>query len=80
MLDMQVAFNIASGIAGFLGGAWLVKMSNAQETIAKELATIHTIHLPLYIRKEDYLHTVDAINRKLERIENTLVQILQDKN
>ena len=79
-MDYQLGFNIAIGLAGFLGG-WVLKnlhevMRDLQEDdkeIIKKISEIEVLVAGEYVKKDDLAVFSSAIFSKLDRIEERLI-------
>ena len=78
-MDYQTLFNIAGGIAGFLGGWWMKvlhdsvrDLQDADKRLADKVSSIEVLVAGNYVKRDDLDKSVDAIFRKLERIEDKL--------
>ena len=78
-MDYQVLFNIAGGVAAFFGGWWLKviheTVRDLQETdkrLADKVAAIEVLVAGAYVKRDDFDKSVEAIFRKLDRIEDKL--------
>lgn len=75
----QDLFNIAVGIAAFLGGWWMKVMwetmkdlQTTDKEISKKVSAIELLVAGTYIRREDFEKTADTIFKKLDKIEEKL--------
>lgn len=78
-MDYQTLFNIAGGIAGFLGGWWMKvlhdsvrDLQDADKRLADKVSSIEVLVAGNYVKRDDLDKSVDAIFRKLDRIEDKL--------
>lgn len=78
-MDYQTLFNIAGGIAGFLGGWWMKvlhdsvrDLQDADKRLADKVASIEVLVAGNYVKRDDFDKSVEAIFRKLDRIEDKL--------
>jgi hypothetical protein len=78
-VDYQTLFNIAGGIAGFLGGWWMKvlhesvrDLQDADKRLADKVSSIEVLVAGNYVKRDDLDKSVDAIFRKLDRIEDKL--------
>ena len=78
-MDYQTLFNIAGGIAGFLGGWWMKvlheterDLQEADKRLAEKVSGIEVLVAGNYVKRDDFDKSVEAIFRKLDRIEDKL--------
>lgn len=78
-MDYQTLFNIAGGIAGFLGGWWMKvlhdsvrDLQDADKRLADKVSSIEVLVAGNYVKRDDFDKSVEAIFRKLDRIEDKL--------
>ena len=78
-MDYQALFNIALGIAGFLGGWWMKvlhesvrDLQESDKKLAEKVSQIEVLVAGNYVRRDDFDKSVEAIFRKLDRIEDKL--------
>lgn len=78
-MDYQSLFNIAGGIAGFLGGWWMkvlhesVKdLQEQDKKLAEKVSSIEVLVAGNYVKRDDFDKSLEAIFRKLDRIEDKL--------
>lgn len=75
----QMIFNIAVGIAGALGGWWMKTMwealkdlQSADRDLANKVASIEVLVAGQYVKRDELDRTMDALFKKLDRIEDKL--------
>jgi hypothetical protein len=75
----QDLYNIALGLAAFLGGWWMKVMweslKDLQKTdkeLAEKVGSIEVLVAGTYIKRDDFDKVADAIFRKLDKIEDKL--------
>lgn len=81
----QVIFNIAVGLAGFLG-AWILKnitdtmkdMRQSEHSLRNKLQAIEVVMAGKYVSKEDLNSVANTLSVKLDRISDKL-DTKQDK-
>lgn len=78
-MDYQTLFNIAGGLAGFLGGYWMKvlhesvrDLQESDKKLAEKVSQIEVLVAGNYVRRDDFDKSVEAIFRKLDRIEDKL--------
>jgi hypothetical protein len=78
-MDYQTLFNIAGGLAGFLGGWWMKvlhesvrDLQESDKKLAEKVSQIEVLVAGNYVRRDDFDKSVEAIFRKLDRIEDKL--------
>ena len=78
-MDYQTLFNIAGGLAGFLGGWWMKvlhesvrDLQEADKRLADKVSSIEILVAGNYVKRDDFDKSVEAIFRKLDRIEDKL--------
>lgn len=78
-MDYQVLFNIVGGIAAFFGGWWMKvlhetvrDLQEADKRLADKVAAIEVLVAGNYVKRDDFDKSVEAIFRKLDRIEDKL--------
>ena len=78
-MDYQTLFNIAGGIAGFLGGWWMKvlhdsvrDLQDADKRLVDKVSSIEVLVAGNYVKRDDFDKSVEAIFRKLDRIEDKL--------
>ncbi len=76
-MDYQTLFNIVGGIAAFFGGWWLKTihesvrdLQNADKQLAEKVSSIEILVAGGYIRRDEFDRALDAIFKKLDRIED----------
>jgi hypothetical protein len=72
IFDFQVAFNIAFALAGALGGFVLHALWQADKDLADKVGRIEVLVAGQYIKRCEVETKLDAIFRKLDRIEEKL--------
>ena len=78
-MDLQIAFNIAVGIAGFLGG-WVLnslrdamrELQTTDSELADKVQSIEVLVAGQYVKRDDMERHMTAIFQKLDRIEQKL--------
>lgn len=78
-LDFQIAFNIAVGIVGVLGG-WILNtmwnaikdMQTADHNLTEKVAAIEVLVAGQYLRRDEYRGDLKSMNETLLRIEGKL--------
>lgn len=75
----QMIFNIVVGIAGALGGWWMKTMwealkdlQSADRDLANKVASIEVLVAGQYVKRDELDRTMDALFKKLDRIEDKL--------
>jgi hypothetical protein len=75
----QDIYNIALGLAAFLGGWWMKVMweslkdlQKADKELAEKVGSIEVLVAGTYIKREAFDKVADAIFRKLDKIEDKL--------
>lgn len=75
----QELYNIAIGIAAFLGGWWMKVMwetvkdlQTADAKLADKVASIEVLVAGQYIKRDDFDKVADTIFKKLDRIDEKL--------
>jgi len=75
----QDLYNIALGLAAFLGGWWMKVMweslkdlQKADKELAEKVGSIEVLVAGTYIKREAFDKVADAIFRKLDKIEDKL--------
>jgi hypothetical protein len=75
----QDIYNIALGLAAFLGGWWMKVMweslkdlQKADKELAEKVGSIEVLVAGTYIKRDDFDKVADAIFRKLDKIEDKL--------
>lgn len=75
----QDLYNIALGLAAFLGGWWMKVMweslkdlQKADKELAEKVGSIEVLVAGTYIKRDDFDKVADAIFRKLDKIEDKL--------
>lgn len=78
-MDYQLLFNIAGGLAAFLGGWWMKvlhesvrDLQDADKRLADKVASIEVLVAGNYVKRDDFDKSLEAIFRKLDRIEDKL--------
>ena len=78
-MDYQTLFNIAGGLVGFLGGWWMKvlhdsvrDLQDADKRLADKVSSIEVLVAGNYVKRDDFDKSVEAIFRKLDRIEDKL--------
>lgn len=78
-MEPQAAFNVVTGIAGFLGGWWLKVMwetlkdlQSADKALAEKVASIEVLVAGRYISREEFNTVVNRLFEKLDNIQNTV--------
>ena len=78
-MDYQTLFNIAGGLAGFLGGWWMKvlhesvrDLQDADKRLVDKVSSIEVLVAGNYVKRDDFDKSVEAIFRKLDRIEDKL--------
>jgi hypothetical protein len=78
-MEPQAAFNVVTGIAGFLGGWWLKvlwsEVKGLQQTdkeLADKVASIEVLVAGRYISREEFNGVVNRLFEKLDHIQNTV--------
>ncbi len=78
-MDYQTLFNIAGGLVGFLGGWWMKVLHEsvrdlqiADKSLADKVSSIEILVAGNYVKRDDFDKSVEAIFRKLDRIEDKL--------
>lgn len=79
MMDYQVLFNLAIGAMGIIGG-WMLnalwgslkELQQADKQIADKVASIEVLVAGQYVTREEYASSLNVINMKLDRIQQTL--------
>lgn len=78
-MDYQTLFNIAGGLAGFLGGWWMKvlhesvrDLQEADKRLAEKVSGIEVLVAGNYVKRDDFDKSVQAIFHKLDRIEDKL--------
>ncbi len=79
MLNEQMAFNIAIGIIGTLGGWWmrvmwqsLKELQTADKQLSDKVSSIEVVVAGQYVKRDELKNISDAIFAKLDRIEDKL--------
>jgi len=78
-VDYQLLFNIAGGLAAFLGGWWMKvlhesirDLQDGEKKLAEKVSSIEILVAGNYVKRDDFDKSVEAIFRKLDRIEDKL--------
>ena len=78
-MDYQLLFNIAGGLAAFLGGWWMKvlhesirDLQDGEKKLAEKVSSIEILVAGNYVKRDDFDKSVEAIFRKLDRIEDKL--------
>lgn len=78
-MDYQALFNIAGGLAAFLGGWWMKvlhesvrDLQDADKRLTDKMSSIEVLVAGNYVRRDDFDKSVQAIFHKLDRIEDKL--------
>ena len=78
-MDYQTLFNIAGGLVGFLGGWWMKvlhesvrDLQDADKRLVDKVSSIEVLVAGNYVKRDDFDKSVEAIFRKLDRIEDKL--------
>jgi len=78
-MEPQAAFNVVTGIAGFLGGWWLKvlwsEVKGLQQTdkdLAEKVASIEVLVAGRYITRDEFTTVANTIFAKLDNIRDTL--------
>jgi hypothetical protein len=81
MDNFQILFDIVLGVAGFLGGfilksIWhdLKELRNQDSALVNAVHNIETLVAGNYIKREEVETKIDALFRKLDKIENHLME------
>lgn len=80
-MDLQMAFNIAVALIAFLGG-WVMNnlrdsMNNLRDADAALTSKVQAIEVLVageYVKKDDMEKLIDAVFKKLDRIEDKIDQ------
>lgn len=77
--EFQILFNIVLGIAAFMGGFWLhtvweelQKLKDADVKLAEKVSSIETLVAGNYVTREEFSKHIDALFRKLDKIDEKL--------
>lgn len=78
-MDLQLAFNLAVGICGFLGG-WILKhlyetihdLQIVDAQLTDKVQAIEVLVAGQYVKRDDLERNINAIFAKLDRIEAKL--------
>jgi hypothetical protein len=78
-MDFQIAFDIALGIVGFLGG-WVLNslkeslkaLQEADGVLSKEVQSIQVLVVGQYMKREEVERFIQAVFHKLDKIEDLL--------
>lgn len=71
-MDSQSIFNVATGLAGFLGG-WVMKMLwETQKELRRDMKKLEEGLPETYVRRDDFKDFMAQIWTKLDRIEGKL--------
>ena len=78
-MDYQLLFNIAGGLAAFLGGWWMKvlhesirDLQDGEKKLAEKVSSIEILVAGNYVKRDDFDRSVQAIFHKLDRIEDKL--------
>lgn len=78
-MEPQVIINILAGLVTFFFGYWMKALSDSmkelQETdrkLADKVAAIEVLVAGAYVKRDDFDKSLEAIFRKLDRIEDKL--------
>jgi len=78
-VDYQVLFNVAGGLAAFLGGWWMKvlhdsirDLQDGEKKLAEKVSSIEVLVAGNYVKRDDFDRSVQAIFHKLDRIEDKL--------
>ena len=78
-MDYQVLFNVAGGLAAFLGGWWMKvlhdsirDLQDGEKKLAEKVSSIEVLVAGNYVKRDDFDRSVQAIFHKLDRIEDKL--------
>lgn len=78
-MDMQTSFNIATSIAGALGGWWLKviwdglkDLQRADKELVEKVASIEVLVAGRYITRDEFNTVVNRLFEKLDNIQNTV--------
>ncbi len=78
-MDYQALFNIAGGLAAFLGGWWMKvlhesirDLQDGEKKLAEKVSSIEILVAGNYVKRDDFDKSVQAIFHKLDRIEDKL--------
>jgi hypothetical protein len=78
-VDYQALFNIAGGLAAFLGGWWMKvlhesirDLQDGEKKLAEKVSSIEILVAGNYVKRDDFDKSVQAIFHKLDRIEDKL--------
>ena len=78
-MDYQTLFNIAGGLAGFLGGWWMKvlhdsvrDLQEADKKLAEKVSGIEVLVAGNYVKRDELEKTLSAIFAKLEKISDKL--------
>ena len=79
MADYQMLFNIAIGVLGTIGGWMLNALWNAlkdlqkvDQDLANKVGSIEVLVAGQYVTRKEYSDSLNTINIKLDRIQQTL--------
>lgn len=78
-MDYQLLFNLAGGLAAFLGGWWMKvlhesirDLQDGEKKLADKVSSIEILVAGNYVKRDDFDRSVQAIFHKLDRIEDKL--------
>jgi hypothetical protein len=79
MMDPQIAFNVAVGVAGTLGGWWLnvvwgslKDLQTADRALIEKVGAIEVLVAGRYMTREEFTSTITALFAKLDKIQDLL--------
>ena len=78
-MDPQIAFNVAVGVAGTLGGWWLnvvwgslKALQTADKALIEKVGAIEVLVAGRYMTREEFTSTITALFAKLDKIQDLL--------
>ena len=78
-MDPQIAFNVAVGVAGTLGGWWLnvvwgslKDLQTADKALIEKVGAIEVLVAGRYLTREEFNGTITALFSKLDKIQDLL--------
>jgi hypothetical protein len=78
-MDPQIAFNVAVGVAGTLGGWWLnvvwgslKDLQTADKALIEKVGAIEVLVAGRYLTRDEFNGTITALFAKLDKIQDLL--------
>lgn len=78
-MDPQIAFNVAVGVAGTLGGWWLnvvwgslKDLQTADKALVEKVGAIEVLVAGRYLTRDEFNGTITTLFAKLDKIQDLL--------